>query len=195
MPPSLAPAKSGRGGRGEEGQATPVVAVRAHRGNIGVYFTGLGAVFPVVSTTPSISASQSGGGGQGSGFCLKWIRTRKRSRSLRRCVQRPNFVCPASRRILGTRSVGKHLARCDGERQHDPGAGRGPRERALAVSGGTRRIILESTVSTQKSICWPAPKLPTRNISRSRAIALRAESPPVWMWRRLKRSFPIFNRS
>jgi len=41
--------KNGRGGG--QGQATPVVAVRAYRGNIGVYFTGLGAVTPIYTVT------------------------------------------------------------------------------------------------------------------------------------------------
>ncbi len=45
-----APAGGGRGGRkgGRGGpQVTPVVAVKATKGNIGVYFTGLGAVTPI----------------------------------------------------------------------------------------------------------------------------------------------------
>jgi multidrug efflux system membrane fusion protein len=37
--------------RAAAGPATPVVAVRAHRGNIGVYFTGLGAVTPIYTVT------------------------------------------------------------------------------------------------------------------------------------------------
>ena len=39
------PASAGRRGRGPA--VTPVVAVRASRGNIGVYYTGLGAVTPI----------------------------------------------------------------------------------------------------------------------------------------------------
>jgi multidrug efflux system membrane fusion protein len=38
--------EDGKGGRGGGGPA-PVVAVKAHRGNIGVYFDGLGAVTPI----------------------------------------------------------------------------------------------------------------------------------------------------
>ncbi|HEY6341930.1 MAG TPA: efflux RND transporter periplasmic adaptor subunit [Bryobacteraceae bacterium] len=39
--------KGDRGGKQEPTAAIPVVAVRTHRGNIGVYYTGLGAVTPV----------------------------------------------------------------------------------------------------------------------------------------------------
>src|SRR5262245_47791370 len=44
-------AKNSRGGRSGEGVANPVVAVRAKRGNIGVYFTGLGTVTPIYTVT------------------------------------------------------------------------------------------------------------------------------------------------
>ena len=40
----------GRGGRGQ-GAEIPVVAVRARLGNIGIYFTGLGAVTPIFTVT------------------------------------------------------------------------------------------------------------------------------------------------
>jgi multidrug efflux system membrane fusion protein len=43
-------ASGGRGGRGGGG-SIPVVAVRAHTGNIGVYFTGLGTVTPIYTVT------------------------------------------------------------------------------------------------------------------------------------------------
>jgi len=46
-----APAGTGKGrGRGGGG-ITPVVAARAHRGNINIYFTGLGAVTPIYTVT------------------------------------------------------------------------------------------------------------------------------------------------
>ncbi len=38
--------KGGRGGAGD-GSASPVIAVKARKGNIGVYFTGLGTVTPI----------------------------------------------------------------------------------------------------------------------------------------------------
>jgi multidrug efflux system membrane fusion protein len=41
--------KGGRGG--EEGAPTPVLAIRARTGNIGVYFTGLGSVTPISTVT------------------------------------------------------------------------------------------------------------------------------------------------
>jgi multidrug efflux system membrane fusion protein len=45
-----APAAAGKkGGRGAV--LTPVVAARAHKGNIGVYFTGLGSVTPIYTVT------------------------------------------------------------------------------------------------------------------------------------------------
>ena len=43
-------AKSGKG-TGKGGSATNVVATRARRGNIGVYFTGLGSVTPIYTVT------------------------------------------------------------------------------------------------------------------------------------------------
>jgi multidrug efflux system membrane fusion protein len=46
--PSPAPA-TGKGKRG--GGTTPVVATRARKGNIGVYYTGLGAVTPIYTVT------------------------------------------------------------------------------------------------------------------------------------------------
>jgi len=41
----------GRGGRGDGSAPTPVVAVKAVRGNIGVYFDGLGSVTPINTVT------------------------------------------------------------------------------------------------------------------------------------------------
>jgi multidrug efflux system membrane fusion protein len=44
--------KAGGGGRrGRGGGATPVVAVKAHRGNIGVYYTNTGSVTPIYTVT------------------------------------------------------------------------------------------------------------------------------------------------
>ncbi len=43
--------KSGKGGRGGAPVATPVVAVQAVKGNIGVYITGLGAITPIYTVT------------------------------------------------------------------------------------------------------------------------------------------------
>jgi multidrug efflux system membrane fusion protein len=43
--------KSGKGGKGGGGAPTNVVATRARRGNIGVYFTGLGSVTPIYTVT------------------------------------------------------------------------------------------------------------------------------------------------
>ncbi len=43
--------KSAKGGRGGAGAATPVVAVQAVKGNIGVYVTGLGAITPIYTVT------------------------------------------------------------------------------------------------------------------------------------------------
>src|SRR5882724_6110943 len=40
-----------KAGRGGGAAATPVVAARARRGSIGVYFTGLGAVTPINTVT------------------------------------------------------------------------------------------------------------------------------------------------
>jgi pyruvate/2-oxoglutarate dehydrogenase complex dihydrolipoamide acyltransferase (E2) component len=48
-PPGGNSGKSGRGGG--SGGGIPVVAARAYRGNIGVYFTGLGAVTPIYTVT------------------------------------------------------------------------------------------------------------------------------------------------
>jgi membrane fusion protein, multidrug efflux system len=49
---STAPAgKSAKGGRGGAAAATPVVAVQAVKGNIGVYVTGLGAITPIYTVT------------------------------------------------------------------------------------------------------------------------------------------------
>ena len=48
-PPAGNSVKNGRGGG--QAPAIPVVAVRAYRGNIGVYFTGLGAVTPIYTVT------------------------------------------------------------------------------------------------------------------------------------------------
>src|SRR5512132_3830759 len=45
-------AKSAAGKKGSRGRlATPVVAARARKGDIGVYFTGLGAVTPIYTVT------------------------------------------------------------------------------------------------------------------------------------------------
>jgi multidrug efflux system membrane fusion protein len=44
-------AGAGRRGRGGAGGITPVVATRAKKGNIGVYFTGLGSVTPIYTVT------------------------------------------------------------------------------------------------------------------------------------------------
>lgn len=44
-------AKSGKGKKGAAPAVTPVVAVRATKGNIGVYVTGLGAITPVYTVT------------------------------------------------------------------------------------------------------------------------------------------------
>ena len=45
-------AKSGAGKKGSRGPlATPVVAAKARKGDIGVYFTGLGAVTPIYTVT------------------------------------------------------------------------------------------------------------------------------------------------
>ncbi len=43
--------KSAKGGRGGAPVATPVVAVQAVKGNIGVYVTGLGAITPIYTVT------------------------------------------------------------------------------------------------------------------------------------------------
>jgi multidrug efflux system membrane fusion protein len=43
--------KSGKGAKGAGAGPTNVVAVRARRGNIGVYFTGLGSVTPIYTVT------------------------------------------------------------------------------------------------------------------------------------------------
>jgi multidrug efflux system membrane fusion protein len=43
--------KSGKGAKGAGAAPTNVVAVRARRGNIGVYFTGLGSVTPIYTVT------------------------------------------------------------------------------------------------------------------------------------------------
>jgi len=48
--PSGTTSSTSKGGRGGGG-AIPVVAVPAHKGNIGVYFTGLGAVTPIYTVT------------------------------------------------------------------------------------------------------------------------------------------------
>lgn len=49
---TTAPAgKSAKGGRGGGAAATPVVAVQATKGNIGVYVTGLGAITPIYTVT------------------------------------------------------------------------------------------------------------------------------------------------
>lgn len=44
-------AKNGKGGRGGAGASTPVVAVQATKGNIGVYVNGLGAITPIYTVT------------------------------------------------------------------------------------------------------------------------------------------------
>jgi multidrug efflux system membrane fusion protein len=49
--PSGGTAKKGKKGKGGEPSAIPVVATRAHRGDIGVYFNGLGAVTPLNTVT------------------------------------------------------------------------------------------------------------------------------------------------
>jgi multidrug efflux system membrane fusion protein len=46
-----ATSKSGKGAKGGGAAATNVVATRARRGNIGVYFTGLGSVTPIYTVT------------------------------------------------------------------------------------------------------------------------------------------------
>ncbi len=43
--------KKGAAGKGNQPAATPVVAVRATKGNIGVYFNGLGTVTPIYTVT------------------------------------------------------------------------------------------------------------------------------------------------
>jgi multidrug efflux system membrane fusion protein len=48
---AAASAKTAKGGRGGAGAATPVVAVQAQTGNIGVYVTGLGAITPIYTVT------------------------------------------------------------------------------------------------------------------------------------------------
>ncbi len=48
---AAATAKTGKGGRGGAPAATPVVAVQAQTGNIGVYVTGLGAITPIYTVT------------------------------------------------------------------------------------------------------------------------------------------------
>ncbi len=42
---------NGKGGRGGAAAATPIVAVQAQTGNIGVYVTGLGAITPIYTVT------------------------------------------------------------------------------------------------------------------------------------------------
>ena len=44
-------ASAAKGGKGGPGGAIPVVAIAAHKGNIGVVFTGLGAVTPIYTVT------------------------------------------------------------------------------------------------------------------------------------------------
>ena len=44
-------ATSAKGGRGGASAATPVVAVQARKGNIGVYVSGLGAITPIYTVT------------------------------------------------------------------------------------------------------------------------------------------------
>jgi multidrug efflux system membrane fusion protein len=46
-----APAATGKGRGKGGGGTTPVVAARAHKGNINIYFTGLGAVTPIYTVT------------------------------------------------------------------------------------------------------------------------------------------------
>jgi len=48
---SASTSKSGKGGKGGGAAPTNVVATRARRGNIGVYFTGLGSVTPIYTVT------------------------------------------------------------------------------------------------------------------------------------------------
>ncbi|HWE51738.1 MAG TPA: MdtA/MuxA family multidrug efflux RND transporter periplasmic adaptor subunit [Bryobacteraceae bacterium] len=50
VPAKTGAAASGRGGRGG-GAATPVVVARAQKGDIGVYYTGLGAITPLNTVT------------------------------------------------------------------------------------------------------------------------------------------------
>jgi multidrug efflux system membrane fusion protein len=52
-PPSAGTAKKGTKGKGggDGAASTPVIAVKARKGNIGVYFTGLGAVTPIYTVT------------------------------------------------------------------------------------------------------------------------------------------------
>jgi multidrug efflux system membrane fusion protein len=49
--PNASTSKSGKGGKGGGAAPTNVVATRARRGNIGVYFTGLGSVTPIYTVT------------------------------------------------------------------------------------------------------------------------------------------------
>src|ERR1035438_8419689 len=51
-PPAATTGSAKKGGKGGgQGGAAPVVATKAVRGNIGVYFTGLGSVVPIYTTT------------------------------------------------------------------------------------------------------------------------------------------------
>src|ERR1700676_4881485 len=52
-PSSAGTAKKGTKGKGggDGAASTPVIAVKARKGNIGVYFTGLGAVTPIYTVT------------------------------------------------------------------------------------------------------------------------------------------------
>jgi len=43
--------KGGRGGKNQAAAAAPVVAARSHKGNIGVYYLGLGTVTPIYTVT------------------------------------------------------------------------------------------------------------------------------------------------